>query len=57
MNEDLRKVIAYEYRSNNSSQCTVAKLECGHERTFEYGYYPTHAVCWECPREKGESNG
>jgi hypothetical protein len=46
----MKKVIAYEYRSNNSQQKTVAKLECGHERVFEYGYYPKDALCWVCER-------
>lgn len=44
----LTKVIGYEYRSNNVSQKTVAHLECGHERVFEYGYYPKNALCWNC---------
>lgn len=47
-----RRVTGYEYRSNNSCQRTVARLECGHERVFEYGYYPAEAVCWDCGKEK-----
>jgi hypothetical protein len=49
----MKKVISYEYRSNNSSQFTVAHLECGHERTFEYGTYPKMAMarCWVCDAE------
>lgn len=43
----MKKVTSYEYRSNNSQQFTVAHLECGHERVFEYGYYPATALCWE----------
>ena len=48
----MKKVLYYEYRSNNSSCCTVAVLECGHERVFEYGTYPATARCWTCPEEK-----
>ena len=45
----IEKVVSYEYRSNNSTQKTVAHLECGHERVFEYGFYPPAALCWVCP--------
>jgi hypothetical protein len=44
----MRKVVSYERRANNISEHTVTHLECGHERTFEYGYYPKEALCWVC---------
>lgn len=46
----IKKVVGYEYRSNNSTQKTVCRLECGHERVLEYGSYPKTALCWECPK-------
>ena len=44
----MKRVTSYEFRMNNSTQHTVAHLECGHERTFEYGTYPKEASCWTC---------
>jgi hypothetical protein len=47
----MRQVVSYERRANNVSEHTVAHLECGHERVFEYGHYPTEALCWVCTPE------
>ena len=44
----LTKVVSLEFRMNSSSQCTVAHLECGHERVLEYGAKPKEALCWVC---------
>lgn len=60
----IEKVVSYERRANNSTEKTVAHLACGHERVFEYGYYPATALCWVCPEKQceyfisvGESGG
>lgn len=55
----MKRIIAWEFRTNNMGSLYVAKLECGHERTDlsercgPAGWLrPKEARCWVCKEEK-----